>query len=426
MNIKHLLTIATTASTLFAASDAYAEPISPKDKNVAQLFSPEVQNEFTLLADTDDASLVYYVPRTGGVRVKSPLSEDPRPSFNVTAREARFGLMAQLFPGEEFVHVGGVMSTTANLGALTKLHDEANIQGLSVAPAPAASGTVKFLAYGVESSNGRIDVQCVEEVDEDIVIGGEALSMPKCFLKSAPDAPYDIDTNAIYKLNSTRVGRNGTVARDIRFKSVLFPTVRNSVEDTMMEGGAWDDVLGAQMEWTITAQRKTHQARINIYWERLFEQASAFAAIHNNACLDIELGYFFDKIVDCDDERECGLFVTYRQDDGTWTDKAPSNDDFIAVVSEVENELRDELFNEILPKSKLGDVSRRVNAQYTLRANYEKRILKRNETITVRYNPGKEDVTAETDLGIDCLIGGFGARVSWDMESAGCTELLGQ
>lgn len=429
MNIKRITTLMTLGASLFTVSAARAEPMSPKDKNVAADFSVNVQNEFELLADTEDDSLVYYIPRQGNVLVQSPQSASPRPRFNVSSRAMRFGVMAKLFPGEEFTYVGGVLSTTGNLGALLRLQDEARALGYRVAPSPVSSSAVKFMAMGTldPEGSGRIDVRCDLEEDPDVIVDGEPLAVPKCYTRSNPDGEYDINTNAIYKLNSSRAPRNGTVARDIRFRSVIFPTFTDSIMDTMMVGGSWDDVLGAQVKWKVLAQRKTHQARVTVRWKRLFEQASSFVAMHLNSCFELELKAFFQKIVDCNNPNECGVFVEYRRPGGGWTDEAPNNADFVAVVNEVEAALRDQLFNEILPtSSKLGQVSDSVSSQFTLRANYEKRIVRRNETIRVRYNPGAEDVDVATDFGIDCLMGGFGDRVSWNLDDPGCAAILGQ
>lgn len=79
------------ALALVPLAFAHAAPMSPKARDVAGNFSATVQDAFTLLADGDDANLVYYVPRRGSIAVQSPLSTSPVPRFQIFAITPRTG-----------------------------------------------------------------------------------------------------------------------------------------------------------------------------------------------------------------------------------------------------------------------------------------------------------------------------------------------
>src|SRR5690242_3676774 len=82
---KALLSAVVAAVSVASSTQAVAAPMSPSSRNVAQYFTAPVQDAFTLLADTDDPLLVYYIPRRGGVAVQYPMSASPAPRFQINA-----------------------------------------------------------------------------------------------------------------------------------------------------------------------------------------------------------------------------------------------------------------------------------------------------------------------------------------------------
>jgi hypothetical protein len=139
------------SATLLASSYSLAAPLDPSEKNVSQLFSAQVKDSFVLLADSDDASLVYYIPTRGGIAVDSPFTSAPIPRFSISSYAPTFGFWA----GETLVRFGGSFSTLSYLNSLTQLEAEAKRAGLKIAPSPAKTATTKFLIGAYELSNGR-------------------------------------------------------------------------------------------------------------------------------------------------------------------------------------------------------------------------------------------------------------------------------
>ncbi|QRK10236.1 hypothetical protein JQX13_09135 [Archangium violaceum] len=425
---KSLLSAAVVAMSVGAAGQAAAAPMSPSARNVAQYFSATVQDAFTLLGDTDDATLVYYVPRRGGVAVQSPLSTSPIPRFQISAYYPSFGF----FAGEELVNLGGSLSTTSDLGALSLLQSEATAKGMRITPAPATKAQTKFLLSGYAPPNGRVEVKCEKEtfqITNPTTGETRTITVPKCYTHEDPTQPYDLDTNVMYKFNSLPALNGSVVAQDISFQATTLPGWTNQLRTFMATGAQWDNVLSAKIDWEIKTSELTRQARFHVNWKSLFEQASAFAAFHLSSCVDIEVRAFFQRLVQCSAENECGIRIEYLQSNGTWGPTAPNDANFINVVNAVQKRLQDELFNEVRKYTTPvnGQVSNQTSSIFTLRANYEKLILEKNEVVYIQYNPGPTDFQAPTMLNVSCLTGGFEmGRVNWNMNDPGCRALLGQ
>jgi len=417
-----------SSAFLTVSASLHAAPMAPADNGISGKFSAQVNADFILLGDTDDAALVYFVPQRGGVAVDARSSANPLPQFQVSSYTPNFGF----FEGEILTCLGGSLSTLAYLDGLKRLEDEAKALQLRVSPAPVATAVTKFLVGAYEVSNGRLDISCKKtpfKVTNPKTGVEVTRNVPECTTRSDLNAPYDLDLNVMYKFASLPAVGNSVVAQSIPFQAITLPGADATIRSLMQTGGQWNNILTGRVNWEITAQRKTRQARYHINWEQVFEQASAFAAYHSNACVDIELKGFFQKLTQCKKEDECGIRVEYLQANGTWGDKAPDNAAFVNASNEVQKRLQDELFTEVRNRSQsqLGRVSEKSTSQFTLRANYEKILFSRNEVVPFAFNEGAVSVAAATDLNIACLTGGFEeGRVSWNMNDAGCKALIGQ
>lgn len=405
-------------------SQASAAPLSPEARDVHSQFSVQTQDSFTLFGDTDDPSLIYYIPRRGAIAVQSPQSANPIPRFSIYSRYPSYGF----FAGEELTQMGGSFSTTGDQGALELLQSEASSMHLRVAPAPVVKAGASFMVQGqVDPVTGRIDVECTQEWIQVTNADGETrnIPVPECYTRQDPSSPYDINTNVMYKFGFTPLSSRSTAAQDISFQATTLPDVTPQLRTLMQTGGQWDGILESRVNWVVRTSNLTRQARAHINWHRLFEQASTFTAYHNNSCVDEEVKTFFRRIVDCSAEEECGIRLEYLQPDNTWGPRAPNDANFVNVVNAVDRDIRRELFNEMAPK--LGPVSTDWQAVYTMRANYERLILDRNEVRNIVYNPGPTDFEADTTSNISCLLGGYEeGRVTWNLDDPGCAALLGQ
>ncbi|MFY2562994.1 hypothetical protein ACN469_35700 [Corallococcus terminator] len=420
--MKKFLSATAAAALSLTATQALAAPMSPSAKPMAQHFTPTVQDAFTLMGDTDNNNLVYYVPRRGGIAVQSPASAQPIPRFQISGFTPIYGW----FAGLELANLGGSFSTTSDLGALNRLSTEAAAKGFQIAPAPAARSTTQFLLSGFAPVNGRVEIDCEFEI---LVVNGREVKVPNCFTHLDPTAPYNLDTNVMYKFNTLPTLGGSVVAQDIAFQATTLPTWSNQLRALMATGAQWDSIMTAQVDWDIKTHNLTRQARFTVNWRSLFEQASAFAAFHLSSCVDIEVRAFFQRLVTCSSENACGIRIEYLGANGVWGPTAPNDANFINVVNAVQARLQDELFNEVrrytTPVN--GQVSNQTNSIFTMRANYEKLILERNEVTYIQYNPGPTDFQVKTNLNVTCLMDGFElGRVNWNMNDAGCRALLGQ
>ncbi|HYO74402.1 MAG TPA: hypothetical protein VEU33_50840 [Archangium sp.] len=424
---KTLLSAVVAVATIASAEQAAAAPMSPSARNVAQYFSTTVQDSFTLLADTDDPQLVYYIPRRGGVAVQYPLSPAPAPRFQINASTPLSGF----FAGEELTNMNGTLSTTSYLGSLQQLQNEASTRGFYITPAPASKAKTRFIVAGYEVTTGRIDVACAQEFIEVVTSTGaiRRVPVPKCFTRQAPAQPYDLDTNVMYRFTSTSASSGNVVAQDISFQATTLPGWVDTLRFLMATGGQWDHILTAKIDWEIKTSTLTRQARLNVNWQALFDQASTSAAYHSNSCVDTEVRSFFEQLLQCTSENVCGLRLEYQQSTGAWGPTPPGDANVANVVTSLQRRLQDELFNEVRKYTTPvnGQLIDQRTASFTLRANYDKLALNKNELIYITYNPGPSNVSASTTLNVSCLLGGFEqGSVTWNMNDAGCRALLGQ
>ncbi|WP_018692166.1 hypothetical protein [Algicola sagamiensis] len=412
---KTLLSIAVAALVPFTA---YSAPLDPSERDMASQFSVDMQRAFNIYADSDHRDLVWYVPKVGQIALTGVNTGNPRPRFSVYSRAPWTGFLA----GQDLVHFGGAFDTTGGIGDLRQLEREAQAKGLRVSPATAAKATTKFLLTDlVVGNNGRIDTECHTETWTGP--NGE-VQIPVC--TALNNDGERVSTDFMYKFRATTPRGSSSVSQNIPFQGVTMPEWVFPIQDLMETGSNWDANFQAVTEWELTTLRKTRVARININWSRTFEQASTYFGIHNNACVDIEVQTFFRRLLD-NQNGESGITVEYLHDDGTYKPEPINDEQFDNVVDAVYQEMRNELFNEMRDygQSQLGRVDTEATAMFTLRANYEKLIFKRNETRYVSWNPGSSVHNASTNMTVQCVLGGFGTSVTWDVDSEACRQLAG-
>ena len=185
-----------------------AKPFTPGEDSLPP-FSQEVFKDFTILKDTNDPDLVYYVPKMGMVRVTSPNSKDPKPSFATGSWIPSYGFWA----GEELSRFGGTFSSF-RIGRLNRLEKEARNLGLRAEPAPVTDAKVSFLVDGRVAEDGRIDVKCEWEEITIKKSSGETRTtrIPECSTRKNPNDDYDISTNVIQRMGRTNFRGSNVIA----------------------------------------------------------------------------------------------------------------------------------------------------------------------------------------------------------------------
>jgi len=403
---------------------AVAALAAPGEIPLPGTISTESQRAFKLFMDTDNSKkVIYYIPNQGMVAVNAANSSNPKPRFMVSSRTTTTGF----FAGEEVLYIGGALDTTGLKGALESLHREAAAAGHTIEPAPVDKATTSFAvaAHTVDPTTGRFQVKC-EQVEAGRRADGKPIIVPECKIKSSPDSDYDLSTEIGYSVH-TRPYNGSTINGQIPFQFVTTPGWVDNISKRLEVGAGWDDLIVGTVDWSLTGERLTHKAVLNIHWDRVYEMVSTFFAFHNFACIDVEVQTFFEKLTDCEDGEWCGIKIDWYDSNGRLTTRPSSNADFLNVVTAVQKELQDELMQRLIPdESKLGRVSTDTSAQWTLRANYEKRVQKINESREVYWNPGAKSLTASTSFSVDCIKGQVGEGLKWNMDDAGCKDIIGQ
>lgn len=413
-------------SALLASQASVAIPLDPTENNVAQYFSVDMQDKYYLYADSIDTNLVWYIPKTGFVSSKGR-GDRIAPNFNASESIPSFGIWSVLLPGEPQLRLGGTLNTTGDIESLRILQEEAKgvLGGSRVAPAVAMKAKSTLLAEGAGfNALNRVKVDCGMEIIEDFFDrDGNPVEIFSCSTTATDGTKVRTSTleRAIFK---SPPGRTSVSAR-IPFQIVTLPSYDTSsiIMDIIYNGtGSLDNYFQLVIDWELDTGRETRVAKIEVDWNQTFEQARTFSAVHLNSCLEVEVQTFFKKLV----QEGKGVVVEYLWPDGSYRLEAPSDAEFIKVVEGVTKDMQDELFDQIRAYSTpvLGEVNTDVDSVFTLRANYEKQILEKHETRYINWNPGMSMETAQTNIGIDCVEGGFGDRVIWSNRPE-CQAVIG-
>ncbi|PUA29174.1 MAG: hypothetical protein B0W54_00775 [Cellvibrio sp. 79] len=403
MNFTKKAHMVALASAITLPMLANASPVAPEQKPVPVRFSAEVLANFELYADSDNNKLVWYVPKYGSVAMLGTPS-NPVPRFNANY----FTEFSGAFAGQTVAVLGGSFSTAGFAPQRTQLQNEANSLGVQIAPAQAKKATTKFIVSGLDT-DGKLHANCTTTkllVTNPVTGVTTEVSMPKCEVVYEDGTIKEVDT--IQKFTALVPTGQTSVSTSIPFQAKTTPDYTNSVTSNLASGANFDESLSAVVDWEIPTSSITRTARFTINYNQVFEKATTFAAIHNWACVDIEVSTFFQRLV-----RDGSIKVEYLNANNQWVLNAPNASDFVGAVAALEREIRNEIFAEMTSYAQpnLPNVSRQASAVFTLRANYEKQIFSVNETRVFNYNPGPVIKTARTDMFVGCLTGGFGTPV---------------
>lgn len=408
------------SGTLVTTGIANAAPMALADNDITGFFSLDVQRKFSLFADSERSDLIWYVPKFGGIGLLGDIT-NPVPRFSASITVPTTGV----FAGQPQAFLGGSFDTTPFPGDLALLASEAE-GSFEIAPAPALKATTKFLLGGFMSDTGRPDINCISltaTITNPFTGAIMEVEIPSCTV--AFDDGSVTDVNTMQSFVALPPTGNTSVSTSIPFQSQLTPTFSTVAATKLGSGESWDDIIITTVDWDLETRAKTRTARINIDWNETITEFSSYFGIHNNACIDVEINTMFSSLI----RDGKGIVVEYKLADGTYSREAPNDADFIKAVNAVEKEMKNDLFAEIQTYTtpRLGQVDRTPgNAYYTLRANYEKQLVRIQESRYINWNPGNSIAQARTDMSITCLVGGFGAPVRWNVADPACNALLTQ
>ncbi|QUJ68856.1 hypothetical protein KDD30_07170 [Photobacterium sp. GJ3] len=309
---------------------------------------------------------------------------------------------------------------------VTFLKTEAAKVGFSVSPAVVTRGKAIFAVDGIDAdADGRIDVECIDQpLTITDPLTGQTLNIVinNCYVTSVDGTqhPTSIVEKAYAKVPSGRT----SASVNVPFQLVTLPDsdMTNAIETDLAVGNSLAPYFSLIVDWELELEGATRAARITVDWNQTFEQASSFVALHNFACVDIEIQKFFKKLV----QEGKGVYVEYyNPETGKYQDQAPNDLAFTQAVEGIQADMQAELFDQIQEYSDpiLGQVDTNATSMWTLRANHEKQILKINETRNINWNPGMSMETVQTSMSIDCVVGGFGMPVEWSTD-VGCKAIV--
>ncbi|WP_330959956.1 hypothetical protein [Photobacterium sp. 53610] len=402
--------------------------MDPNDDNAYRHFpgsvSAELESKYYLYKDSHKKDLMWYVPKSGYVAYRGT-GDNTRPNFNASSYIPRFGTWAALRPGEAQIRMGGAFNTMGRVEDVQFLKTEAEKVGFSVSPAVVTRGTALFVVDGIDANaDGRIDVECVDEPLTVTDPLGQTINVTinNCYVTTIDGKQQP--TTIVEKAYAKVPGGRTSASVNVPFQLVTLPDndMTNAIENDLAVGNSLSPYFSLIVDWELETERETRAARITVDWNQTFEQAHTFAAYHNFACVDIEIQTFFKKLV----QEGKGVYVEYyNPETKQYEEQAPNQAAFIKAVEGIQAELQAELFDQIqeYSQSQLGKVDTSTNSMWTLRANYEKQVLKRNETRTINWNPGMSMETVQTEMSVDCVVGGFGTPVEWSTD-VGCHAIV--
>ncbi|MCX4028268.1 hypothetical protein H0A36_06230 [Endozoicomonas sp. SM1973] len=418
---KTLMAVAVAAMVQQAAA-------APIDEAPDVQFSARIYDNFYLLKDGYDSSKIYYIPKRGNVAIQAATSSMPIPRFNVFHKMQTSGF----FAGETLSYMGGSFSTLGDYDALQDLLDEANRYGLKAFPAPATEAQTTFLATGNQIDNGRLDIACSNE-KLTIGQGGQQrqIQVPKCTMLNDESSEYDLSTNVMYRFRSMMVPSQSVVNQDLPFQAVTTPGWDQQINNILMTGGQWDNLLTARIDWKIKTDEKYHVVKVKVDWNKLFDQASQFTSQNQNANQEQEVQQFFQQQAQCQDVSQCGAVVQFQQNDGSFSPVSTDDDRYQQAVGALRDKLQGELFNEVAafqqqqqPSPNPGQQQQQWDPIYTMKSNYDK-LMKGSEEFMYYYTPGVMR-HYNTTLNFSCMKQPPMSRIVWNMDDPGCRALIDQ
>lgn len=431
MKIKSLVALG-TLSCISASSFAYPVPQNIRSIPEDIFTAPELvtlsdmRTQFELYGDSHNTKLIWYVPKNGKVGVDGASTGAPRVRFAASTITPTTGM----FAGQVLTKLGGSFDTTGNAGAISRLATLFSSKGYQVTPAPSKSATTDFIVNTFLSVNGRPDIDC----EADIIFGTQECYVWEDVETRDPFGNIIIErqkrsVDTVYQYVALAPSGNSSVSQSIPFQATLLPGADTLIQQKLDVGAQWDDLFTVATKWSVETRTPIAIGRMSIHWEKVFEQAEAYFSLHNNACIDIELRAFFRRITECGSGEACGIKVEFIQPNQTWgMTPPPGSEDWAAEVYKmVDEKIRPELVKQVnlLTEPVLGQVSTNRDSFFTLRANYQKLLVTKNE-VQYLYWKGKDAVeNPSTVMNVDCLKGTLNGVISWDTTQASCRQLLG-
>ncbi len=422
---------AASCSKVEVAGSETQEIVAPSEGlPLPSTISAASNERFDLYLDSNlNNKLIYYIPRHGRIAVDSPEARDPIPRLSAFARTISDGL----FQGQEMVNLGGKMVSSASIHELNQLEREVKAAGYTMQPAPITSTkTDIILGTRFLTDDQRLDVKC-ERTQKAISLDGQPIMANECFVRSQEGGPYDLNTEVVYAGDALRVS-DGRRLPSIPFSVQLVPGMTPIIEGLLENGGNWDSIIQARLNYKISAQRLTHRARLEVEWSKFYEASAKFQAYHDGACRDIEVKEFLSEQVTCKKKHGeplpsdgCPVKITWYDGTGQVRSNDATNPEFLAAVEAAKKELEGEVFKRVAYINPDTDkVDNSVTAQYVLRTNH-RRVLDSGKLVRdVYFNPGAETINAETNMTISCVKGNLRGKAEWNMESEACRMLIGQ
>lgn len=430
LNRKTIFAAAMLAATLFPA---VASASAPTDKPVPSIFTTRSLNAFKFYKSTSPTEL-FYVPKSGGVRLEGDLS-NPLVDF---AASTIFGTYTP-FLNKPMTAIGATLTTSMHMQDFDVMQSEARAAGFSVTPAPIADSSTQVLLKGIPAANGRVQANCTEATyaqqctdDDGLPISNPdgtpkmcPQTIPVCTIADPRDPTKTIRADVFIDYDSISAA-SSDVDRDYSFQGTVHPA-NAALVPQHLKGGAWDDVLKVNFDWTISQEQTPRYAEIEVNWKSVFTQLWAKAALHNFACVDIQLETMIRDVSVCDGQPGCGVKVHWFDDNGNELPPhvLPPGAAFGDLVNGIVATVKNQLAQTIVPQ--LGDPGDVANdsAIFVVKANFQRISVNIQETLPVYYFPKAKQIKAATGISIKCLNGNVGSQITWSTSPA-CRAALGQ
>jgi hypothetical protein len=429
--MKKILNLTLLTLSLGMSSAGYTKALAQDDHNTTTTMRDVLgsdsyarfSNDYDFYFDSMNHKVIYYISKHGGISTYRGL-----PKLSIQAITPRNRVIRKIFDGEKSLKIAGTFQSIPNGNSHKEMIQQAASNGYTFIPMTATNVEVDFV---IESSNiganGYPLVTCEEvELASGAVIsieGGE-FDVPnvECFFqRKNENGQYEsdgIEVPILYKAYVSRLRGGGSTNRTLDFSVEYLPD-NAIIEDFKAEqySGGNSQAIKARMSWDLDLAHQGQQARINIDWHKTVKSFSTFAALHNFACIDIQIRKHVGKVIE-----EGGITVDmFNPATRRWeTYRHTSTELGKAVEQRVMDIVTSNMMTEIQAKANKATQSQigvadgsNSKAIFTFHANYEKLLFKRNETYSVIVHPENEKGVGETSMDLSCVEGGFGSRITW-------------
>ncbi|HSC66937.1 MAG TPA: hypothetical protein VLC79_04555 [Cellvibrio sp.] len=386
----------------------YSFPVSPSVKDIAGKFPIDLQQKYTLFADSADPALGYFVAKQAGIANRSG-------EAGVNLKVSSGSFTEQPFI-QNPIRIIGAFDSSGAKSDLSDLFAVAKNLGMTLRPAPISDAEKIFIADGfVTDASGKIQPYC--SLQSVTLSTGIVIQLPHC---SALDQNGNIrPLQSIYVLDSSPIDKNANAQQNLAFDAKAFNEMEPLISELLASGAGWDNFFSGQLRWQINNGKQTEIATLTVNWVELYSELVKYIASVNYVVTQQDIYLLALRMTN--DTRLANAVKIKLASGYSW---GPWWNPNIKLMENV----ADEILRVIKSKALIIVEAKAVGANstkrfYAINIDYKKVVETPTQTFALYQRNSTTDVYAYTDLSVQCVVGAVDAEVVWNSSDPRCNYL---